>query len=284
MLSWSVGDVTISAVVEGEHALSCDLLFPKATVEELAAIEWARPDYVTPDLHVRLTIQVLLVKTPQHRIVVDTCVGNDKHRVGGMGHMLSTDLLERMTAQGFGRDDVDIVLCTHLHVDHVGWNTMLEGGRWVPTFPRARYLIGRGELDYWRGQDEGDNQQILADSIQPMFDAGLVDLVEPDHRICAEVRLIPTPGHTPGHVSVRIESVGQAALITGDTLHNPVQLARPDWGAFVDCDPGGAEVTRRRLAEELADSATLVIGTHFSAPTAGHVVRDGEAFRLERRS
>jgi glyoxylase-like metal-dependent hydrolase (beta-lactamase superfamily II) len=281
MLNWTIGDVSVSAVVESEYVFPCNVLLPLATPEEVARIDWARPNYASEAGELRLAVQALLVRTPTLRIVVDTCMGNDKTRSGGAGHMLNTDVLERLTAAGFGREDVDVVLCTHLHIDHVGWNTMLVDGAWTPTFPRARYLIGRTEHDYWRGRSAGDDAAIFADSVKPVFDAGLADLEESDHRICDEVRLVPTPGHTPGHVSVAIESRGERALITGDIMHNPAQMARPDWGSFVDVDAQASAATRRRVLGELAGAPVLVIGTHFPAPTAGKVVRDGDGYRLE---
>src|SRR5690606_22470986 len=190
-------------------------------------------------------------------------------------------LLQRLDAEGFGREAVDTVLCTHLHVDHVGWNTMLENGRWVPTFPKARYLIAQAEFDHWREHGQGDDAAIFADSVQPVFDAGLVDLVEPTHRICDQVRLVPTHGHTPGHVSVMIESGGQRATLPGALMPAPAQMAGPDWGAVVDAARQAAEATRRRALGELAERAVLVIGTHSPEPPAGHVARDGAAYRLK---
>ena len=158
---------------------------------------------------------------------------------------------------------------------------MLVDGRWVPTFPGARYLMGRTEFEYWTDQHENvEASPLYADSIAPVFEAGLVELVDTDSRICDEVRLVPTTGHTPGHVSVRIDSAGEAALITGDFIHHPCQLARPDWAASVDYDSVQSTTTRRRMFEELADSPVLVIGTHFAGATAGHIVRDGDAWRL----
>jgi glyoxylase-like metal-dependent hydrolase (beta-lactamase superfamily II) len=171
------------------------------------------------------------------------------------------------------------VVCTHLHVDHVGWNTMLENGKWAPTFPKARYLLGRREYDFWSAHDDGEQQAMLGDSVKPIFDAGLVQLVELDHVISPEIRLTPSTGHTPGHVSVMIESEGERAVITGDMTHHPCQLAHPDW-SLGDNDPKAAALTRSRLFAEWADETILVIGTHFAAPTAGHVVRDGAAFRF----
>jgi glyoxylase-like metal-dependent hydrolase (beta-lactamase superfamily II) len=207
-------------------------------------------------------------------------MGNDKPR-SGAGNMMKTDFLERFEAAGFARSTIDTVLCTHLHIDHVGWNTMFHEGRWIPTFPNARYLIARGEFNYWREKNEGDDAAIFGDSVQPVFDAGLMDLVDYDHRICEEVSLIPTPGHTPGHVSVSIISRGEKALITGDAIHSPAQMARPDWAAFVDYDQDASTQTRRGFLADVADTPVLVIGTHFVAPTAGVVVRDGDAYRFE---
>ncbi len=280
MLSWTIGEITVTAVVEGEFAFPGEAFFPGATKAEVDAVGWAAP-FRAENGDLKLAIQALLVKTPTRRILVDACMGNDKTRGRGGGHMLKTDLLDRLEAQGFGRDDVDTVLCTHLHVDHVGWNTMLVDGVWVPTFRKARYVMGRTEFEFWRGRAEGDDGQIFADSVQPVFDAGLVDLVEPDHVICDEIRFVPTHGHTPGHVSVAIQSDGQRALITGDIMHSPVQIARPDWGAFVDEDSAAAEVTRKRVLAESVDQPVLIIGTHFPAPTAGHIVREGAAYRLK---
>ncbi|HEY1259269.1 MAG TPA: MBL fold metallo-hydrolase, partial [Stellaceae bacterium] len=143
------------------------------------------------------------------------------------------------------------------------------------------YLMGRVELEHWRAQQERDDMKaVFADSVAPVYDAGLVDLVETDHRVCDEVSLIPTPGHTPGHVSVQIASEGETALITGDFMHHPCQIARPEWSSTADSDPQAAERTRRHMLARLADAPTLVIGTHFAGRTAGHVVPDGAAYRL----
>jgi len=172
------------------------------------------------------------------------------------------------------------VLCTHLHVDHVGWNTMLEGGRWVPTFPKARYLIGRHEYEWMLTVDDDEQRTMLGDSIQPILDAGLIELVEMDHIVSPEIRLTPSIGHTPGHVSVLIESEGQRAVITGDMVHHPSQMAHLDW-SFGDNDKAAGVLTRSRLLAEWADQPILVIGTHFAAPTAGHIHRDGAAFKFE---
>ncbi|MGH6971832.1 MAG: MBL fold metallo-hydrolase, partial [Caulobacteraceae bacterium] len=254
---------------------------PQATAAELRKSPWLYPNFVTEDEVMQMSIHALLVEAPGLRLVVDTCVGNDKPRALLRGRALSTGFLKDLEAVGWPRDSVDAVVCTHLHVDHVGWNTVLEGGKWVPTFPKARYLIGRQEHAHWSA-DEGEEQQaILSDSVKPIFDAGLADLVELDHVISPEIRLIPSTGHTPGHVCVSIESEGERAVITGDMTHHPCQMAHPDWSPAFDSDPKAAAVTRARLFAEWADQPVLVIGTHYPAPTAGHVRRDGATFRFE---
>jgi glyoxylase-like metal-dependent hydrolase (beta-lactamase superfamily II) len=285
MLSWTVGAVTITRVVEMEMPVAYDAERPflaEATPEVLRTMPWLYPDFVDEQDRMRLSIHALLVEAPGLRLVVDTCIGNDKVR-GLLGkRSLSTNFLEKMAEIGWTRESVDAVICTHLHVDHVGWNTMLEDGKWVPTFPNARYLIGAKELEHWRGEDDGEQAAILADSVQPILDAGLAELVEMDHRVSAEVRLEPTPGHTPGHVSVMIESQGETAVITGDMSHHPCQMGHPDWSPGFDSDRKASAVMRRKMFAEWADKPILVIGTHYAGRTAGHVVADGEAFRFDR--
>lgn len=284
MLKWQVGAVTVTRIVEIELPVPYSAARPflaEATPEALRQHAWLYPHYVTEDGHLRLSIHALLVEAPGLRLVVDTCIGNDRPRSITGGQPLATGFLQSLGEAGWTRDDVDTVVCTHLHVDHVGWNTMLEDGKWVPTFPRARYLIGRKEHAHWSAEGDAEAQQILADSVQPIFDAGLVDLVEMDHRLSAEVRLVPTPGHTPGHVSVMIESQGERAMITGDMTHHPCQLAHPEWSPPFDSDATASAAMRRGVFEDLADQPVLVIGTHYAAPTAGHVKRDGSAFRFD---
>lgn len=280
MLSWQVGQVRITRIVE------MDLPVPATVIEEatpaaLRALPWLYPHFVSEDdATLNLSVHALLVDAPGLRLVVDTCIGNDRPREFTGGEALSTQFLEHLGAAGWSREDVDAVVCTHLDVDHIGWNTMLEDGEWVPTFPKARYLIGRKEYDFWKDIDEAEQVAAMSDSIKPVFDAGLVELVEQDHVISPEVRLVPSTGHTPGHVSVMIESRGERAVITGDMVHHPCQMAHPEW-TLADVDRETAVDTRARLFAEWADEPVLVIGTHFAAPTAGRVVRDGPAFRFE---
>ena len=284
MLSWRVGAVTITRIVEIEMPIPYSERRPflaEATPDALRKVPWLWPDYVTPEGHLKLSIHALLVEAPGLRLVVDTCIGNDRPRRFIGNQPLATSFLCDLESAGWTRESVDLVVCTHLHVDHVGWNTILEDGKWVPTFPNARYLIGQSEYDYWSREGDAEQQTILGDSIQPVFDAGLVDLVAMDHRLSPEITLVPTPGHTPGHVSVSIVSEGERALITGDALHHPCQIAHPEWSPPFDTDRAASETTRRALLGDAADEPVLVIGTHFAAPTAGRVVSDGGSYRFE---
>jgi glyoxylase-like metal-dependent hydrolase (beta-lactamase superfamily II) len=280
-MKWRVGEVTVTKIVELEVTGGSRFILPQATPEAILPLDWLRPDFADERGRLKMSIHALVVATPSRRIVVDTCLGNDKeNRRIPTWNKLQTTFLADLAAAGYARETIDTVICTHLHVDHVGWNTMLVDGRWVPTFPRARYLMGRLEYAHWTQSDREDMAAVLADSVSPVWDAGLVDIVETDHRLCDEISLVPTLGHTPGHVSVRIASRGETALITGDFMHHPCQIARPEWSSTADSNAVQARQTRERMLGELAGRPTLVIGTHFAGRTAGHIVRDGDAFRL----
>lgn len=282
MQKWRVGDVTITKVVELEATGGTKFILPQATREAAIQIQWMYPHFMDEAGRLKMSIHALVVEAPGRRILVDTCLGNDKPReIPGWSNRQGPFLRE-LAAAGFARETIDTVICTHLHVDHVGWNTMLVDNRWMPTFPNARYLLGRAEFEYWRTQGVNKEARVVyQDSVQPVFDAGLVELVETTHRLSEELRLTPTVGHTPGHVSVHISSRGEEALITGDFVHHPCQLAKPDWGSSSDYDAAAAAKTRREMLGQLASKPMLLIGTHFAGPTAGRVVRDGDAFRLD---
>jgi glyoxylase-like metal-dependent hydrolase (beta-lactamase superfamily II) len=280
---WKIGDVTVTKIVEMETVGGASWILPDAKPAACRDIEWLKPDFMDEAGELKFSVHALVIEAAGKTIVVDTCVGNEKERMPYRDwHMLQTAFLEDFEAAGFDRHAIDLVLCTHLHVDHVGWNTMLRNGQWLPTFTNARYLIARDEYEYFSRTDiEEFNQQVVADSVMPVMNAGLMDLVDTDHQVCDEVDLVPTIGHTPGHVSVRIRSGGEQALITGDFVHHPCQMARLDWGSAADVDAAGADATRRRVFDEYAETPTLIIGTHFAGATAGHIVRDGDAYRLQ---
>lgn len=280
-LKWKIGNVTVTRVVELETPTSARFLFNGVSKEALLGIDWLTPHFVTEKGHMILSIHALLVESQGRRIIVDTCLGNDKERVVEGWAKRQGPFLEDIAAEGFPRESIDTVMCTHLHVDHVGWNTMWVDGKWVPTFPNAEYLFARPEWEYWSEHEQEEFGPVVQDSVRPIVDAGLATLVDMDHILTSEVRLEPTPGHTPGHVSVRISSEGEEAIITGDMTHHPCQMAHPEWAATVDVDPVQSTATRRDFYARYADQPVLIIGTHFATPTAGKLVTDGDAYRLD---
>lgn len=275
-LSWSIGDVRITRIVESVSPVPPDGLFPDATAAALVRHEsWLKPHFVDGDGNLLLSIHGLVVEASGKRILVDTCVG-DKPIPGFEGLGADSNFLSDLEAAGFPAESIDVVLCTHLHFDHVGWNTRREGDRWVPSFPNARYLFARVEYEHWKGQSERPFAPTFDDAVTPIVEAGLADRVETNHRITDEVWLEATPGHTPGHVAVRLESQGARALITGDLTHHPVQWAELDWKMSADSDSAQAAATRRRLLAEHADGDLLLIGTHYAEPCSGRLVADGQ--------
>ncbi|WP_192339838.1 MBL fold metallo-hydrolase [Streptomyces sp. VITNK9] len=283
--SWTVGDTTVHRIDETLlPPATGPWLLPGATPEVVTRQDWLRPDFADDDGVLRLGSHSFALTTGGLRVVVDTGIGNGKTRANPAWHDLRTDYPLRLTAAGFPPDTVDLVILTHLHTDHVGWNTTRTDDGWVPTFPNARYVVSRAERDFWAGyaMDE-PRRQMFRDSVHPVEDAGLLDAVEIPAEgtdLAPGLRLLPTPGHTPGHVAVRVGGPGGGALVTGDCVHHPVQLAHPELGSCVDIDPALAASTRRSLLASLAGTDTLVLGTHFPPPTAGRVVADGDAYRL----
>jgi glyoxylase-like metal-dependent hydrolase (beta-lactamase superfamily II) len=278
MNRWQVGKVQITQVVELTTASLGPHLLPQATPEALLDIPWITP-FVDAQHRMVLSIHTLIVESQGQTIMVDTCIGNDKERSYPRWHMMQGDFLSRLSDSGFATDQIDTVLCTHMHVDHVGWNTQLIDGRWQPTFGQADYLFNETEWQHWRSEEQ-DYGPVFEDSVQPIFDAGKAVLVTDGHRVTDEVWLEPTPGHTPGHVSVHIASNGEEAVITGDMIHHPSQIPHGDWACTADHDGGLAQRTRENFVQRYADRPVLIIGTHFGGPTAGHIVRDGDSYRL----
>ena len=280
-IQWQVGNVRITRVVELEAIGGSRFILPDASPEACRDMKWMQPHFANEAGKLLMSVHALVIDTGKRRVIVDTCIGNDKQRDIPTWSNLQTSFLSDLAAAGYPRETIDTVLCTHLHIDHVGWNTMLIDGKWVPTFRNARYLIGRKEWQYWRSADEGESARIMADSVRPIFDAGLADEVEDTHGVCEQITLEPTPGHTPGHVSIRIRSGGQQALITGDFLHHPCQMERLEWCSPADYDKTQAMATRESVLARCADDNTLFIGTHFAAPTAGRVRRATKGFWLD---
>ncbi|MFE3502266.1 MBL fold metallo-hydrolase [Kitasatospora sp. NPDC059160] len=284
--SWTVGDLTVHRIDEVPlPPATGPWLLPDATPEVVAGHDWLRPDFAGQDGVLHLDSHSFAFVVDGLRVLVDTGIGNGKQRANPAWHDLRTDYLERLTAAGFAPETVDLVVLTHLHADHVGWNTRWEDGAWVPTFPAARYLTARAEREFWAGYDMDEARaQMFRDSVLPVERAGQLDLVDVPAegvQIVPGLRLVPTPGHTPGHIAVELADRGETALITGDCVHHPVQLAHPAIGACVDIEPERSEATRRALLASLAGTDALLLGTHFAPPTAGRVVAHGDAYRLQ---
>ncbi|MCA6091067.1 MBL fold metallo-hydrolase [Streptomyces sp. SCA3-4] len=286
--TWTVGGIVIHRI--DETALPPQTgawLLPAATPEVVTGQPWLRPDFAAPDGTLRLASHTFAFEVDGLRVLVDTGIGNHKPRANPAWNHLDTDYLRRLTDAGFPPESVDLVVLTHLHTDHVGWNTRrADDGSWTPTFPNARYVTSRTEWDYWAGMaehmDDGRRQMFL-DSVHPVHDAGLLDLIDVRHEptdIAPGLRLLPTPGHTPGQVAVELRSAGQAAVITGDCVHHPVQLAHPGITSCVDIDPAQAVRSRRDLLTTLAGTDVLLLGSHFPPPTAGFVVAEANGHRL----
>ena len=282
-MKWRVGEVTVTKIVELEVTGGSRFILPQATPEAVLPIDWLQPDFADERGRLKMSIHALVVETPSRRIVVDTCLGNDKeNRRIPTWNKLQTSFLADLAAAGYPRETIDTVICTHLHVDHVGWNTMLARRPLGSDLSKGALPDGPRRV---RALDDtrtnGDDMAQCSRIRWPRSGTPASSISSrPTHRICDEISLVPTLGHTPGHVSVRIASQGEAALITGDFMHHPCQIARPEWSSTADSDPLEARRTRERMLAGLADTPTLVIGTHFAGRTAGHVVRDGDAFRL----
>jgi glyoxylase-like metal-dependent hydrolase (beta-lactamase superfamily II) len=282
---WRIGDVDVARIVE-VNAFEDDIamLLPNATAEFVQQFRWLVPKFATPAGRMIISFQAFVLRSRGKIVMIDTCIGADRQREFDIFCNLQTTFLEDLRAAGFPPEQVSAVLCTHLHFDHVGWNTRLVDGKWVPTFPQARYLFGRREWEHWKQLRETGgyhHMDHLVDSIDPVVEAGLMDLIDPDYQVTDEVSLIPTPGHTPGHVSVLIRSRGEEAVITGDMMHHPIQFAVPTIHGNFDMDKEQGARTRVAFIERFADKSVLVIGSHFSDPTAGRIVADGAAWKLE---
>lgn len=280
---WTIGKVKITKIVEMELTGGTRFILPQATPQEIQAMPWLIPQFASPEGRLTMSVHSWVVETPSRRILVDTCIGNDKQG-RGVPHWNGLDkpYLQDLAKAGYPAESIDTVICTHLHVDHVGWNTRLVDGQWVPTFPNARYLFGRIEYEYWKKHStDAAHAAVFVDSVEPVIAAGVVDLVGSDAQIADEITLIPTPGHSPGHIALHIRSDGEEAVLSGDVAHHPCQMVRLDWSSSFDSDGLQSIETRRRLFSRFADTPTLLFGGHFGP---GRIIRDGDAFRLVAQS
>ncbi len=296
MKTQRVGPYEITRVAEIDRmGLEPNFLFGNVTPEIIAANRgWLGPRLIEPDDKLVLSFHSFVVRTPHHTILVDTCNGNDKQRPSMTAwHMMKTPYLETLAAAGVRPEDVDYVMCTHLHTDHVGWNTRLVDGKWVPTFPNAKYLMAKTEFDYFNGVHRSNppqpvNRGSFIDSVLPIVEHGRAVMVSTDHVLEGEIGngiwLTHAPGHTPGGVQIRVGVPkgrgGGLAVMSGDIIHHPLQFAEPTLSNPADVDPALAVTTKLALMNECADSDLVLLTGHFPEPTLGKVTRHGDRFRF----
>ena len=281
-----IGDIEVTRVVEAAGSFApVDFLLPGFNPEILQQHRWLQPGFVDAAMQVVMSFHSYLLRTTRHTILVDGCVGNGKERpLRPMWHRQEVPYLERLAAAGVQPEQIDFVFCTHLHADHVGWNTRLQGGRWVPTFPNARYIFARREYEHWEALQragEEPNHGSFADSVLPVMEAGLADLVESDHELETGLHLEAAYGHTPGTCLLHAHSRGQHGVFTGDVMHTPVQLADPALSSRFCSDPALSARTRQALCERYAETQSTLFTGHFPAPSAARIVRAGSTFGLQ---
>jgi glyoxylase-like metal-dependent hydrolase (beta-lactamase superfamily II) len=271
-----LGDVTITRVIEIDRSFyPTAKMLPESTKDVVEKhYDWIRPHFFderTGDIGSR--IQSYVVRTPRHTVVIDTGVGNDKHREESpIWNMRQGTYLDDLAAAGVKPEDVDVVITTHLHVDHVGWNTRWVDGRWVPTFPHAKYIMVGEEWEYWQRERKTNHEAALLidDSVGPIVEAGRATLVDATHRIDDHLTFEPWPGHTPGHSAVHLRTSAGEAVFCGDLMHRVVQVAEPQWNSQFCGDGPRARKSREAFLERYGNSGTLICAAHFPHP--GHIV------------
>ncbi|MBV8961734.1 MAG: MBL fold metallo-hydrolase [Hyphomicrobiales bacterium] len=284
-LNFKVGDLTIHRIIEQEGAFLPALeALPGLTPQVLAEHRpWLAPKALDAKDTLIFCFQSYVVRTPHHTILVDSCIGNDKSRPTRPHWNMKTDdtYMRGLAAAGLRVEDIDFVMCTHLHADHVGWNTRLENGRWVPTFPNARYVFSEKEYEYWAAEHKKTPILAIGDSVLPIMEAKRAELVRDDHQLGDHVRLLPTPGHTPGHVAICLGRGGDDAVMPGDLMHSPLQARIPELSIRFDTDMARSAKTRRSFLERYCDTKTLCCTAHFPSPSVGRIKRWDDGFRCE---
>jgi glyoxylase-like metal-dependent hydrolase (beta-lactamase superfamily II) len=278
---WQIGDVGLTAIVEAETSgIPPQLFFPDIVTDDVTTVDWLPDGAASADGTIAFRVQAFVVETRGRVVLVDPCVGNAKQRSLPFWNDLQLPWLERFTNAGFDPATVDLVVHTHLHEDHIGWDTHRRGDEWVPTFVNARHVYVGDELDYAIRPDRRTKEDPYADSIAPILDAGLGDIVGPEAVLGDGLRLVPTPGHTPGHVAVAVDTSGDPLVITGDLLHHQLQLANPGIAEVADWDVELALQTRSAFFSEHATVGSIVAGTHFPIAPVGRIEPQDGAWRF----
>jgi glyoxylase-like metal-dependent hydrolase (beta-lactamase superfamily II) len=282
----TVGDATITRIEEMvDGTFTAAGFFRPFEPEALKPhLPWLAPRYYVPERDALVfSMHAWVVKTGRHTVLIDTCIGNDKERLPREHwHHLKTPFLERLRAAGAPPESIDYVMCTHLHADHVGWNTTLKDGRWVPTFPNARYLFARIEYAHWFKNPDPHpiRRAAFLDSVQPVVDAGRAVMIEDGHEVDGALTVELAPGHTPGNVFIRLASRGKEAIFAGDSVHHPMQAYEVGWSTVACSDPATAAVSRRRLLESCVARGAMLVPAHFPAPFGAYVKSKGDRFEL----
>ncbi len=288
MTSFAIGDVSVTGITDlPDFQIPMATLFPASNPGQLdTERHWLSPDFLVNG-NVRLTVRSWLLQVGRRNILVDACVGDHKerphrkewHRRNG-GEWIAALAKNRLRPE-----DIDVVFCTHMHADHVGWNTRLENGRWVPTFPNARYVSSRVEFEHWQAEtavkDANAAPNCFEDSVLPVMQAGQMDLVDDGWELASGLVLRSSAGHTPGHMSMQVSRGGQRGIFCGDAIHSPIQMVVPEWSSAFCSDPDQARVTRYALLESLAETDDFLIPMHFGGKARCRVKPVGNAFRPE---
>jgi len=288
MSVFRIGPAKITRIEEtyGATYAATDI-FPECSGDVVAEHRhWLAPNHFDAETGlIKLSVHSWLLQIGKENILIDACCGNNKVKPGRpFWHMLNVPFLERLAAAGARPDEIDYVMCTHLHHDHVGWNTQLRDGRWVPTFPNARYVISQADFEYYRKLDadaaSGPAEMgTFRECVMPIVEAGRADLVSGTHRLNDSLELMPAPGHSAGHVVFKLEAGGERALFIGDVFHHLLQVYYPDWNFPKNSDAQQARASRRMVLEHAASSGALVLPAHVGAPFAGRVETTGRGFR-----
>jgi glyoxylase-like metal-dependent hydrolase (beta-lactamase superfamily II) len=284
----TLGRMSVQKVLEMESGPPMPLILPGITPEDLARLAtWYQDETLgpTPELSAfMMSMHSYVLQLDGLTVLVDACNGDHKHRSIPDVDRVETPFLANLAWLGLTTDDIDLVLCTHLHFDHVGWNTRLENGKWVPTFANARYLFSRRDFEHFGSQElENDHLRAFRDSVLPVYEAGRAQLIDENIAVHREIGdgiwLEPAFGHSPGNFSVLAQCGGERAIFWGDVVHHPVQLLRPDLTMSFDGDPGMARETRQRTLVRAVEEDLVCFPAHFRDPSAGRVLRDGSVYR-----
>jgi len=281
MTGLNIGGFAVGEVMEWQGVYRDPLeMLPDATQPEVDRHRsWLEPHSIDPATgNVIMAFRSYLIRTERLTILVDACVGNDKERpVRPNWHRQKWPWMDNLRAQGVEPEEIDIVMCTHLHTDHVGWNTKLENGRWVPTFPNANYLFHKTEYDYWEEEHRTQDwaRDAFLDSVLPVVEAGKATMVSGDHEIDTGLWLEHAPGHTPGAVCLHAQDGGDHGIFCGDLMHHPLQVPESQWSSMFCEDPDLSRKTRMAFVDRHAESGTMILPTHFADVGGGHIVGGG---------